>query len=69
MTFGKDGKPFYVSGPHDNPEAIMRQLARITGEGNYNFLTRVEELPEGLFAEELDEDDFGDESEEWDNRR
>ncbi len=64
VTFGYDGKPLYVSGPHDNPEAIMRQLARVTGEGNFHFMTRLEELPEGLFAEELDEDDFDDELEE-----
>jgi hypothetical protein len=64
VTFGKDGKPFYVSGPHDNPEAIMRQLARVTGEGNFHFMTRLEELPEDLFVEELDEDDFDDELEE-----
>jgi len=38
----------------------MRQLAHVTGEGNYNFMTRVEELPEGLFAEDLGEDDFDD---------
>ena len=65
VTFGKDGKPFYVSGPHDNVDAIMRQLARATGEGNFHFMTRLEELPEDLFEEEPDEldeeaDDFGD---------
>jgi hypothetical protein len=62
VTFGKDGKPFYVSGPHDDAEAIMRQLARVTGEGNFHFMTRLEELPEDLFVEDLDE-----EENDWDD--
>ncbi len=41
VKFGKDGKPFFISGPHDNVDAIMRQLARTAGEGNYHFLTQI----------------------------
>jgi Calcium binding len=41
VTFGKDGKPFFVSGPYDNVDAVMRQLARTAGEGNYDFLTQI----------------------------
>lgn len=41
VTFGKDGKPLYIAGPRDNVEAIMRQLARTAGEGNYDFLTQI----------------------------
>lgn len=48
LEFGKDGKPFYVSGPRDNVQAIMRQLTRTAGEGNFEFLAHLEELPEGL---------------------
>jgi hypothetical protein len=36
--FGKDGKPFYISGPYDNAEAIVRQLARTAGEGNFDYI-------------------------------
>ncbi len=63
VTFGYKGKPLYISGPHDDPKAILRQLARAAGEGNYNFLMRLEESPEDVFMEELDEDDFDDEVE------
>jgi hypothetical protein len=38
VAFGKDGKPFYVSGPYDQPEAVVRQLARTAGEGNFDYL-------------------------------
>ncbi len=35
---GRDGKPFYVSGPHDNPQKIMETLKRSRGENNFDFL-------------------------------
>ncbi|WP_256875303.1 DNA-binding response regulator [Nostoc sp. C052] len=35
---GRDGKPFYVNGPHDNPKKIMETLKRSRGEGNFDFL-------------------------------
>jgi len=38
VKFGKEGKPFFVAGPHDNVAAITRQLSRSAGEGNYHFL-------------------------------
>ncbi len=41
VQFGKDGKPFYVSGPHDNVKAIMRQLTRTAGEDNFDFLAAL----------------------------
>lgn len=31
ITFGKDGKPFYLSGPHDNPHAVITTLQRAVG--------------------------------------
>ncbi len=46
VEFGKDGKPFYISGPYDNPDAIIRQLTRTAGEGNFNFLMQLNELPD-----------------------
>lgn len=59
VTFGKDGQPFYISGPYDNVDAIMRQLARTAGEGNFHFMTRLEEMSDDLFVDE-EEDDFPD---------
>ncbi|MFN6452927.1 MAG: hypothetical protein RM022_012060 [Nostoc sp. EfeVER01] len=35
---GRDGKPFYVNGPHDNPKKIMETLKKSRGEGNFDFL-------------------------------
>jgi len=45
FEYGREGKPFYVSGPHDTPEridAILHQLNRRLGEGNFDFLVLAE---------------------------
>lgn len=41
ITFGKDGKPLYVSGPYDNPQPIIRTLERTLGAGNFDFVTTI----------------------------
>ena len=38
LTFGKDGKPFFIAGPHDNVARIMRQLEKTAGPGNYDYV-------------------------------
>jgi hypothetical protein len=38
LTFGRDGKPFYVAGPHDNTARILNQLEKTAGPGNYDYL-------------------------------
>jgi hypothetical protein len=38
ITFGRDGTPLYVQGPHDNPSATIRTLTRSVGEGNFHYL-------------------------------
>jgi hypothetical protein len=38
LTFGKDGKPFYVNGPYDNSAKILKTLRESVGEGNFEFL-------------------------------
>jgi hypothetical protein len=38
ITFGKDGKPFYISGPYDDPRPVIRTLERTVGRGNFEFL-------------------------------
>jgi hypothetical protein len=38
ITFGKNGKPLYISGPYDNPRPIIRTLERTIGTGNFDFL-------------------------------
>ena len=46
ITFGKDGKPFYIAGPHDNATRIMRQLEKTAGPGNFNYLVALDDLQE-----------------------
>ncbi|MBV9315099.1 MAG: helix-turn-helix domain-containing protein [Pseudonocardia sp.] len=41
ITFGNQGKPFYISGPNDNPQSIIQTLERTAGSGNYNYLVGV----------------------------
>jgi hypothetical protein len=41
FEYGKDGKPFYISGPHESPQRmreIMATLARTRGPGGSDFL-------------------------------
>jgi hypothetical protein len=56
FTFGKDGKPFFVSGPFDSParcHQIMSILGRTCGEGNFHYLMEMShgELNELEFLE------------------
>lgn len=61
VEFGKDGKPFYISGPYDNVQAIMRTLMRTAGLDNFLYMVNIgdsEEWPdvvEGLFDSEDEE--------------
>lgn len=41
LTFGKNGKPLYISGPHDNAQRIVRQLEKTAGPGNYDYIAMV----------------------------
>ena len=43
-TYGKDGKPLYVSGPHETPaqsRKILDTLTRRLGPGGFHFMTAV----------------------------
>lgn len=41
IGFGRDGTPFYIDGPNDDPNAVLATLNRTVGQGNYGFTTRV----------------------------
>jgi hypothetical protein len=41
LTFGKDGKPFFISGPYDNVEQIVKQLDKTAGPGNYDVVINL----------------------------
>jgi hypothetical protein len=45
VTFGMDGKPMYLSGPHDDARRIVATLRATVGDGNFGFL--VEPGPGG----------------------
>ncbi len=57
VKFGKDGKPFFVSGPYDNVDAILRQLARTAGEGNYHYMMEMSQMPPDWKLVERTEDE------------
>lgn len=39
---GRDGKPFYMSGPYDNSRRIIDTLTHSVGEGNFDYLLNLE---------------------------
>jgi hypothetical protein len=41
LTFGRDGKPMYISGPDDDGERIIGKLRRGLGDGNYDFVHMI----------------------------
>ncbi len=44
VEFGKDGKPFYVSGPYDDERKsknIVNTLMRAAGEGNFDYIIGI----------------------------
>ncbi len=47
ITFGRDGKPTYISGPYDNPEQVLRTLRQAVGRKGFNYTIGVDltELP------------------------
>jgi hypothetical protein len=46
LKFGRDGKPLFISGPHDNTTAILKQLEKTAGPGNYDYIVMP---PPGMF--------------------
>jgi hypothetical protein len=38
ITFGKNGKPFFIAGPYDNAKEIIKQLEATAGLGNYDYV-------------------------------
>ncbi|MDJ0647063.1 MAG: DNA-binding response regulator [Xenococcaceae cyanobacterium MO_188.B19] len=38
LTFGYQGKPYFIEGPYDNSTQIMQTLRKNVGEGNFDYL-------------------------------
>lgn len=50
VGFGKDGKPFYVNGPYDDPEQVVRTLRRAVGDDGFHYAVAFpEQQRRGLF--------------------
>jgi hypothetical protein len=45
IGFGRDGKPFYVNGPYDDPEAIRRTLRQAVGNDGFHYTLAFPEQP------------------------
>ncbi|MFF3733702.1 hypothetical protein ACFYXM_26165 [Streptomyces sp. NPDC002476] len=41
IGFGQAGKPFYFSGPYDNPREVVQTLQRTCGPGNYDYFAHL----------------------------
>jgi hypothetical protein len=40
VTFGQDGKPFYINGPRDDTYGVMAKLHQTVGDGNFDYLVQ-----------------------------
>lgn len=38
ISFGRDGKPLFIQGPHDDATGVMRRLERSVGRGKFDYL-------------------------------
>jgi hypothetical protein len=41
LTFGKNGRPFFVAGPYDNVQAILAKLDATAGPDNYVYVVHL----------------------------
>jgi hypothetical protein len=41
IEFGREGKPYYIAGPFDQPDRIIKTLQKSVGDGNFHFLTHI----------------------------
>jgi len=52
VEFGKNGKPFYIAGPDDDVEQIMRKLERKLNPDDFKYFFPIDEIPEELMGED-----------------
>ena len=62
LNFGKDGKPFFISGPYDKVDSIVQKLEKAVGKGNFEVVLNLGGGDFGFddmdFMDEEDDDDF-----------
>ena len=44
ITFGRDGQPYYVNGPYEDPERVLATLERTVGRGGFHYTVSLDEL-------------------------
>jgi len=44
IEFGRDGKPFFIAGPYDNANVIVRTLEQKLGANNFDYMFPVDGL-------------------------
>jgi hypothetical protein len=64
LEFGKDGKPFYVSGPYDKAQQIIDKLTKAIGEGNFETMINMGSMG---FGDDFGLSDFDDEDDDFDD--
>jgi hypothetical protein len=58
VSFGRAGKPFYISGPYDDERKrkfVFDTLMRTAGEGNFDFMIGLGELSDTLGGDDFTE--------------
>jgi hypothetical protein len=41
IEFGNDGQPFFMSGPNDNVDKVIKTLEASVGTGNFHYLAAI----------------------------
>jgi len=45
IRFGRDGEPFYMDGPYDDPGFVLRTLTRAVGHGHFGYVVEAPDVP------------------------
>jgi hypothetical protein len=46
ITFGRDGKPYYLNGPYEDPQRVIATLERSVGRDGFHYTVSVAEFDE-----------------------
>lgn len=45
IRFGRDGRPFYMDGPHDDPAYVLQTLERTVGKDGFGYVVEAPDIP------------------------
>jgi hypothetical protein len=43
ITFGRDGKPYYLNGPYEDPPRVIATLERTVGRGGFDYTVSLDD--------------------------